>query len=88
MDVSYFLPPPVAMAADGGIIPTAAPQGEGFGMLTAFLSAVGPAAALGALTGQMMADITPKQVKYAKIGAIAGICVVAGVLAVVSARRS
>lgn len=89
MDVSYFLPAPVAMAADGAsVLPSAPPKAEGAGMVVAFLAAVGPAAALGALTGQMLADITPKQIRYAKMGALAGVCAVAAVLAIQSARTT
>lgn len=60
---------------------------SGLGILAAFVAAVAPAAALGAITGSVLAEVTPKQMFYAKAGALAGVGVVAAVLAISTMRR-
>ena len=72
------------------LIPKEAPHVEAATpdiVLGAFLAAIGPAAVLGALAGSHLATLTPKQNRYAKLGALAGIAVAGLALSAITLRQ-
>ncbi len=54
--------------------------------LGVFVATVAPAAVLGALAGSYLADVTPKQRHYAKVGAVGGVVALAVAMSVVVTR--
>jgi hypothetical protein len=81
--------PVVDVIAGQNVIPDVDSLGrkQGVELVAALIAALAPAAALGAMTGAYLAEVTPKQVRYAKIGAVAGLCVVAAVMALTTSGR-
>lgn len=72
------------------LIPAQAPHVEAASpdvLVGAFLAAVGPAAVIGALAGSHLATLTPKQNRYAKLGALAGVAVAGIALAAITMRQ-
>lgn len=89
MPVAEFDPTIVTslLPDDWKLVPKVVPHGEGIALLGAFIAAVAPAAALGAVAGSMMGELSPKQARYAKMGAMAGVCTVAAVMAIIAWRE-